>query len=151
MSWRYCGYIFVSRRNEVNIWNVQSRCNRWYLRDKACLLVFAYVTHRFVNVSVSLGSNQRVGTSICSYCNLGVKILIVFALMEFVGIISDLLNIKIHTRVVLYMYDWLSFVEQKSSFSHCMEKMNVNEAVIFCLTTLLFITFCCSTGVTIQV
>ncbi len=33
--------------------------------------------------------------------------------MEFVGIISDLLNIKIHTRVVLYMYDWLSFVEQK--------------------------------------
>ncbi len=37
--------------------------------------------------------------------------------MEFVGIISDLLNIKIHTRVVLYMYDWLSFVEQKSSCS----------------------------------
>ncbi len=37
--------------------------------------------------------------------------------MEFVGIISDLLNIIIHTRVVLYMYDWLPFVEQKSSCS----------------------------------
>lgn len=71
-------------------------------RDKACLLVFAYVTHRFVHVSVSLGSNQRVGTSICSYCNIGVNLLILLALMEFVGI--RIYKKKKITRV-LYMYD----------------------------------------------